>query len=115
MATQQLTCKTDYTDYDDDGSHKETLLKEGHSAYESRRGDLPLGRRAQRVTLFPLGPETTLEKSSARNVIVRRNVDHDTDTGSSASRPSVILPQNLAEVSFTHLCGNDVATNSAIC
>src|SRR5208282_6673942 len=98
MTTRQQTCKVDY---DDDGPHGDRLLKEGHSAYESRRGDLPLGRRAQRATRFPLGPETTLEKSSARNVIVKRNVDHDTDTGLSASRPPVLLPSELAGASFT--------------
>ena len=100
---QQQTCKVDHTDYDDERPHIDKLLQEGHSAYESRRGDLPLGRRAQRVTRFPLGPETTLEKSSTRNVIVKRNVDHDTDTGASASRPYVILPSDLAGASFTVL------------
>ena len=98
MSTQQQTYKIDS---DDDGPHHDNMLKEGHSAYESCRGDLPLGRRAQRVTRFPLGLETTLEQSSARNLLVNRNVDHDTDTGSSTSRPSVILLQDLAGASFT--------------
>ena len=98
MTTQQQTCKVDY---DDDGPHRDDMLKEGHSAYESRRGDLPMGRRAQRVTRFPLGPETTLEKSPARNVIVKRNVDHDTGAGTSTSCPSVLLPSELAGASFT--------------
>jgi hypothetical protein len=39
---QQQTCKADHTDYVDDELHNEKLLNEGHSAYESRRGDLPL-------------------------------------------------------------------------
>ena len=98
MTTQQQTCKVDY---DDDGPHRDDMLKEGHSAYESRRGDLPMGRRTQRVTRFPLGPETTLEKSPARNVIVKRNVDHDTGAGTSTSCPSVLLPSELAGASFT--------------
>jgi hypothetical protein len=110
--TQQQTCKTDHTDYVDDELHDEKLLNEGHSAYESRRGDLPLGRRAQRVTRFPLGPETTLEKSSTRNVIVKRNVDHDTDTGASASRPYVILPSDLAGASFTFGAQRGAASRS---
>jgi len=98
MSTQQQTYKIDS---DDDGPHHDNMLKEGHSAYESCRGDLPLGRRAQRVTRFPLGPETTLEKSPAINRIVKRNVDHVTDTGSLPSRPSVLLPSELAGASFT--------------
>ena len=88
-------------DSDDHGPHHDKVLIEGHSAYGSCRSGLPLGRHAQRRTRFPLGPETTLEKSSAINLIVKRNVDHVTDTGPSSSRPSVLLPSELAGASFT--------------
>ena len=102
MSAQQQTHKMDS---DDDGPHNDIVSIEGHSAYGSCRGGLPLGRRAQRRTRFPLGPETTLEKSSAINLIVKRNVDHVTDTGSSSSRPSVLLPSELAGASFTEHIG----------
>src|SRR5208282_352733 len=98
MSTRQRTCKTDV---DDDGPYCDNMLTEGHSVYESCRGGLPMGHRAQRRnTGFPLGPETTLEKSSARNVILKRNVDHVTDAGSLSSRPSVLLSSELAGASF---------------
>ena len=93
MSVQQQTHKMDS---DDDGPHNDNVLIEGHSAYGSCRGGLPLGRREQRRTRFQLGPETTLEKSSAINLIVKRNVDHVTGTGTSSSRPFILLPSKLA-------------------
>ena len=110
MSTHQRTCKTDV---DDDGPYRDKMLTEGHSVYESCRGGLPMGHRAQRRnTGFPLGPETTLEKSSARNVIVKRNVDHVTDAGSLSSHPSVLLSSELAGASVTFGAQRGAASRS---